>query len=106
MAELETRKAQAEATLGSLLSQRKELRNQLRRCLRHGQTDQADTIQADISSITGQLSVCRKEIRMCDEIAQRSIAVETNLALLRKQQEEERKESEVRKARELLRRRS
>lgn len=78
--------------IASLTEQRKALRNQLRRLSRQGNTLEADTVKAQISGISQRLKTLRRDMALCDGIAVRSKQVEENLALLKRQQEIERKE--------------
>ena len=86
----------------ALSTQRKCLRNQLKQLIRQGDVPATDAVKAQIADISANLRVLRKEVVLCDEIAQRSSKVKENLALLMKQKETEREEM---KHDELLRRR-
>lgn len=101
MEELACYKSKAETRIGALTARRTELRKELRRRTR--QSDPAaDEIKAEISVLSGELKGLRKEVGLCDDIAQRSGQVKNNLERLNQQKELERKEPE---ADELLRRR-
>ena len=92
MNELTAYQESAAAEMESLTEQRKSLRNQLRRLSRQGDTLEADAVKAQISSISQRLKTLRRDMALCDGIAERSQQVRENLALLKQQQEIERKE--------------
>lgn len=102
MEELACYKSKTETRIETLTAQRTELRKELRRRTR--QSDPAtDEIKAEISALSSELKGLRKEVNLCDDIAQRSGQVKDNLERLNQQKELERKERETD---ELLRRRS
>lgn len=76
----------------ALSTQRKCLRNQLKQLIRQGDVPATDAVKAQIADISSNLRVLRKEVVLCDEIAQRSSKVKENLERLMKQKETERKE--------------
>ena len=76
----------------ALSTQRKCLRNQLKQLIRQGDVPATDAVKAQIADISSNLRVLRKEVVLCDEIAQRSNKVKENLERLMKQKETERKE--------------
>jgi len=90
------------AEMATLTEQRQVLRNRLRRLSRQGDALEADAVRAQISSISQTLKTMRRDMALCDGIAERSGQVKENLALLKQQQEIERKE---RSEDELFRRR-
>ena len=75
-----------------LTEQRQALRNRLRRLSRQGNQTEADAVKAQISSISQRLKTLRRDMALCDGIAERSGQVKENLILLKQQQEIERKE--------------
>lgn len=90
------------AEMAALTEQRQALRNRLRRLSRQGDTLEADTVRAQIGGISQKLQALRRDMALCDDIAERSGQVRENLALLKQQQKIERKE---RSENELFRRR-
>lgn len=76
----------------ALSTQRKCLRNQLKQLIRQGDMPAMAAVKAQIADISSNLRVLRKEVVLCDEIAQRSSKVKENLERLMKQKETERKE--------------
>ena len=71
--------------------------------MRQGDTIAADEVRSKISAISSRLKALRKEVVLCDGIAQRSGQVKGNLERLAEQKETERKELNEH---ELFRRRS
>ena len=90
--ELTAYREKAAAQMTALTNRRQTLRNQLRRLSRQGDTLAADAVRAQIKDVSQRLKTLRKEVVLCDGIAQRSGQVKENLELLKKQQEIERKE--------------
>ncbi|MEY8358394.1 relaxase/mobilization nuclease domain-containing protein [Anaerotruncus colihominis] len=90
------------STIGELTAQRQELRKELRRLNRQGDPVAVDEVKQKISAISSQIRAARKEVVLCDGIAQRSGRVKENLGRLVKQKETERKEKSTN---ELFRRR-
>ncbi len=101
--ELTKRREDAAAEVKALTAQRRELRNKVKRLTREGDAIAADGVKEEISAISNRLKVLRKEVVLCDGIAQRSGQVKDNLERLIRQKEIERKEL---KDHELFRRRS
>lgn len=83
-----------DAKIQSLLNQRSNLRNDLKRAKRNGDTEQAALIEAQIASISKELRVLRKEAKLCADIMERSEQVALNLDEHMNEQEIERKENE------------
>ena len=90
--ELTTHREKASAEIDALTAQRQELRKELRRLNRQGDAKAADELKGKISAISDRLKALRKEVVLCDGIAQRSGQVKENLERLVKQKETERKE--------------
>ena len=90
--ELTAHREKASAEIDALTAQRQELRKELRRLTRQGDAIAADEVKGKISAISSRLKVLRKEVVLCDGIAQRSGQVKENLERLVKQKETERKE--------------
>ena len=89
--ELKSYKSEKEAQVVSLEEERKGLKNKQRQCTRRNDEKGAAKIKAQVDVLTSELSACRKEIKFCAAIAERSARVQENLEELR-QQESERKE--------------
>ena len=90
--ELTAHREKASAEIDTLTAQRQELRKELRRLNRQGDTIATDEVKGKISAISSRLKSLRKEVVLCDGIAQRSGQVKENLERLVKQKETERKE--------------
>lgn len=84
----------AEAKINSLAEQRVQLRNDLKRANRSGNTADAELIKAQIASVSKEIRKLRKEVGLCTDIEQRSTQIESNLEQLMTEQEIERKENE------------
>lgn len=83
-----------DAKIQTLYQKRTELRNDLKRAKRSGDTEQTALITAQIASISKKLRGLRKEVRLCTDIMERSEQVALNLDEHMKEQETERKENE------------
>ena len=90
--ELTAHRETASAEIDALTAQRQELRKELRRLDRQGDAKAVDEVKQKISAISSRLKALRKEVVLCDGIAQRSGQVRENLERLVKQKEIERKE--------------
>ena len=90
--ELTAHRETASAEIDALTAQRQELRKELRRCNRQGDPVAVGEVKQKISAISSRLKVRRKEVVLCDGIAQRSGQVKENLERLIEQKETERKE--------------
>ena len=74
----------------TLTDDRTHLRKQLRKKL---SDDELSKVKEQISTITGKLWTLRKEVGLCDDIAERSKVIEANLETVRAYEEkQERKE--------------
>lgn len=90
--ELTTHRETALMEANALAAQRQELRKELRRCSRQGDAIAADEVKQRISALSDRIRAARKEVVLCDGIAQRSGQVRENLGRLVKQKGIERKE--------------
>ena len=90
--ELTAHRETASAEIDTLTAQRQELRKELRQLNRQGDPIAVDEVKSKISAISSRLKALRKEVVLCDGIAQRSGQVRENLERLVKQKETERKE--------------
>lgn len=90
--ELTAHRETASAEIDALTAQRQELRKELRQLDRQGDAKAVDEVKQKISAISNRLKALRKEVVLCDGIAQRSGQVRENLGRLVEQKEAERKE--------------
>ena len=90
--ELTAYRETALAEVEALTAQRQVLRKDLRRLTRRGDPTGIDEVKQNIRSLSGRLRAARKEVALCEGIAQRSGQVRENLVRLTKQKDLERKE--------------
>ncbi|WP_300416715.1 relaxase/mobilization nuclease domain-containing protein [uncultured Oscillibacter sp.] len=90
--ELTAHRETASAEVDALTAQRQELRKELRRCNRQGDPVAVGEVKQKISALSSRIRAARKEVVLCDGIAQRSGQVRENLERLVEQKETERKE--------------
>ena len=90
--ELTAHRETASAEVDALTAQRQELRKELRRLNRQGDAAAVDEVKQKISALSSRIRAARKEVVLCDGIAQRSWQVKENLERLIEQKETERKE--------------
>ena len=90
MEELTAHREAALMEVDTLTAQRQELRKDLRRLTRRGDSAGIDEVKQNIRSLSGRIRAARKEVVLCDGIAQRSGQVRGNLGRLVKQKEIER----------------
>ncbi len=88
VAELEARKRQTELNMEQLIAQREVLRRRLRRC------DESDAtpLKNQISAMSEELKLLRKELQICRSISERSIEIERNIKDIEHQTNAERRE--------------
>lgn len=82
--ELFSYKASVEKEIGTLTDERTHLRKMLRRNM---SDDELSKVKGQISEITGKLRTLRKEVTLCDGIAQRSKVMEQNLTQIQADEE-------------------
>lgn len=63
----------------SLAEERSKLRNSLKSAVRAGNDSDVPALKAQIAQISGQIKTTRREVKLCDDIAQRSGQVSANL---------------------------
>lgn len=90
--ELTGRKQYAENQIQVLTDQRKDLRNALKRIKRKGVSEEITETQEKISALTDELIKLRKEVKLCESIAERSGLVKEGLEAIIEQDTSERKE--------------
>ena len=90
--DLAGRKQYADNQIQVLTDQRKDLRNALKRIKRKGDMKEITETQEKISALTDELIKLRKEVKLCDSIAERSGLVKEGLEAIIEQDTSERKE--------------
>ena len=91
-ADLADRKQYADTQIEVLTDQRKDLRNALKRITRKGDAAEIEATKEKISALTDELIKLRKEVKLCDSIAERSGLVKEGLEAIIEQDTSERKE--------------
>ena len=86
----------------ALTQQRTGLKNELKRHMRKENFQSAVATRVRIAELTTELKVCRKEIALCTDIADRSVQIRKNLEQIEQQKIERKEKTEN----ELLVRRS
>ncbi len=97
MEQLSGHKGAAESEIESIVTQRQDLRKELRRLTRKGDQPAADEVRGQIGQLSRQLKKLRKEIVLCESIVSRSKQVKDNLDHLLLQEAAERKARTVQK---------
>lgn len=77
--QLEGRRGKVEEKLDNLISQRAALYRQFRTVRVQSDPERKDRVKQEISVLTGQIKKLRKEIALCQDIAQRSEKMRENL---------------------------
>lgn len=77
--QLEGRRGKVEEKLDSLISQRAALYCQIRTVAVQSDPERKDRVKQEISTLTGQIKKLRKEVALCEDIAQRSERMRENL---------------------------
>ena len=90
--DLAGRKQYADNQIQVLTDQRKDLRNALKRIIRKGDAAEIEATKEKISALTDELIKLRKEVKLCDSIAERSGLVKEGLEAIIEQDTSERKE--------------
>ena len=90
--ELTGRKEYAETQIQVLTDQRKELYNALKRIKRKGDVEEISATKDKISVLSAELKQLRREVKLCDSIAERSGLVKEGLESIIEQDISERKE--------------
>lgn len=91
-ADLSSRKQYAQTQIQVLTHQRQELRNTLKRVTQLGDTEAIAETKAQISALTGELKQYRREVKLCDSIAERSGLIKENLNAIIEQEKSDRRE--------------
>ena len=66
---------EAKDRMSGLLSERHDLRNEIRRQIRAGETNGAEIVRTKVSGISGELKEIRKSLWLCEDIAERSVKI-------------------------------
>ena len=90
--DLAGRKQYADNQIEVLTDQRKDLRNALKRITRKGDAAEITATKEKISALTDELIKLRKEVKLCESIAERSGLVKEGLESIIEQDISERKE--------------
>ncbi len=90
--ELTGRKQYAENQIQVLTDQRKELYNALKRIKRKGGAEEISATKDKISALSAELKQLRREVKLCESIAERSGLVKEGLEAIIEQDISERKE--------------
>lgn len=91
--ELDTAKQKIQAQILHLTQQRLALRNALKQAPRRNDPEQIADLKAQIRILSAAIRDHRKEVSICDDIAQRSGAVKNNLEQIVHQQNKQGKEN-------------
>jgi len=90
--DLAGRKQYADNQIQVLTDQRKDLRNALKRITRKGDVEEITATKEKISALTDELIKLRKEVKLCNSIAERSGLIKEGLEAIIEQDTSERKE--------------
>lgn len=82
MDELMDYKSKANESMESLIAQRDELRNKLKRDYRAGNEAAVESTKEEISALSSQIREKRKEMTLCDKIAERSTQMVSCLSFM------------------------
>ena len=85
--QLEGRRGKVEEKLDNLISQRAALYRQIRTVAVQSDPEWKDRVKQEISTLTGQIKNLRKEVALCEDIAQRSGKMRENLRMAREEKE-------------------
>lgn len=70
--QLEAHQGKVQSALGERISQRAALYRQIRTVVVRSDPERTDRVKREISTLTGQIKKLRKEVALCEDIAQRS----------------------------------
>lgn len=87
MEQLEAHQGKVEEQLENLISQRTLLYRQFRTVGVQSNPERKDRVKREISTLTGQIKKLRKEVALCEDIAQRSEKMRENLRMAREEKE-------------------
>ena len=91
--DLQTKQKEIQVQIEKLTQQRRDLRIALKRAQRQDDPAQVDALKAQIATLSAEVRKHRKEVKLCDDIAQRSGVVKENMEQIIRQQNTQGKES-------------
>lgn len=91
--DLQSKQTEIQAQIEKLTQQRRDLRIALKRAQRQEDPAQVDALKAQIAALSAEVRKHRKEVKLCDDIAQRSGVVKENMEQIIRQQNTQGKES-------------
>lgn len=91
--DLQTKQKEINVQIEKLTQQRRDLRIALKRVQRQDDPAQVDALKAQIATLSAEVRKHRKEVKLCDDIAQRSGVVKENMEQIIRQQNTQGKES-------------
>ena len=91
--DLQSKQKEIQLQIEKLTQQRRELRIALKRAQRQDDPAQVDVLNAQIASLSAEVRKHRKEVKLCDDIAQRSGVVKENMEQIISQQNTQGKEN-------------
>ena len=91
--DLQSKQTQIQVQIERLTQQRHDLRIALKRAQRQDDPAQVDALKAQIAALSAEVRKHRKEVKLCDDIAQRSGVVKENMEQIIRQQNTQGKES-------------
>ena len=92
MEQLTDYQKEVESTLASDAEQRKSLYRKLRTRAILDDPKKQEQIKAEIAALSGQIKILRREVRLCDDIAQRSLGLKAKIRAAREEQQTEKSE--------------
>ncbi len=91
--DLQSKQKEIQVQIEKLTQQRRDLRIALKRTQRQDDPAQVDALKAQIAALSAEVRKYRKEVKLCDDIAQRSGVVKENMEQIIRQQNTQGKES-------------
>ena len=91
--DLQAKQKEIRVQMEKLTQQRRDLRIALKRAQRQDDPAQVDALKAQIAALSAEVRKHRKEVKLCDDIAQRSGVVKENMEQIIRQQNTQGKES-------------
>ena len=91
--DLQSKQTEIQTQIEKLTQQRRDLRIALKRAQRQDDPAQVDALKAQIATLSAKVRKHRKEVKLCDDIAQRSGVVKENMEQIIRQQNTQGKES-------------
>ena len=91
--DLQSKQTEIQAQIEKLTQQRRDLRIALKRAQRQDDPAQVDALKAQIAALSAEVRKHRKEVKLCDDIAQRNGIVLENLKEITRQKNTQGKEN-------------